>query len=266
MFQSDDLRDRPIPPTGTSATSADYHEIPFDPGDPRRDEPLVDIAAHGIAGESYYARSDGLNDPYRRRLKDDPRILCRRSVARALAAVNAHLAGHGIELFVLDGHRDVDTQTALWTHFMDGARAAMPGADEAALTAFATRFCSDPRRFDPMDATTWPLHSTGGAVDLTLRRRKTGELLFMGGIFDDAAPESFTRHFEQGTDPQSASADAARRHRRLLYHAMRAEGFTNYPYEWWHFDLGTQMWALVRTAELGRAVPAHYGYVPAPPA
>ncbi|WP_445010846.1 M15 family metallopeptidase [Vreelandella stevensii] len=32
-------------------------------------------------------------------------------------------------------------------------------------------------------------------------------------------------------------------HGRLLYDAMRQQGFTNLPSEWWHFDLGDQLWA-----------------------
>jgi D-alanyl-D-alanine dipeptidase len=30
--------------------------------------------------------------------------------------------------------------------------------------------------------------------------------------------------------------------RRLLFHAMTNAGFSNYPFEWWHFDYGNQFW------------------------
>lgn len=263
MFPSDDLRERPIPGPGPgpTLTSGDYHGTAFDTGDPRGAEPLVDIADFGIAGESFYARTDGHNDPYRRPLKSDPRILCRLGVAKALAAVNRGLAAYGVEVFVLDAHRGVEVQQALWDHFMKTARRQAPDAGEDALAAMARRYCSDPRRFDPRDRRSWPVHSTGGAVDLTLRRLgPVPEPLFMGGVFDDASEVSATRFFEQHGITGSGD-EAALRHRRLLHHAMRAEGFTNYAPEWWHYDLGTQMWAMLTTIETGTPALARYGYI-----
>lgn len=265
MFPSDDLRERPIPGPGPDFTSGDYHDIGFDTGDPRGAEPLVDVSDFGIAGESFYARTDGHNDPYRRPLKSDPRILCRRGVAEALVAVNRRLASYGVEVFVLDAHRGVEVQQALWDHFMEHSRRLAPDAGEEELAAMTRLYCSDPRRFDPRDRRTWPVHSTGGAVDLTLRRLGTAEPLFMGGVFDDASEVSATRFFEEraaaaGGRAPGTGDEAALRHRRLLYHAMRAEGFTNYAPEWWHYDLGTQMWAMLTACETGTPALARYGY------
>ena len=73
----------------------------------------------------------------------------------------------------------------------------------------------------------------------------------MGGIFDDPSDTSHTAIFERklnghGVDkqPLTVSETAALRNRRLLYWAMSDAGFVNYPFEWWHFDLGTQLWVL----------------------
>ena len=33
------------------------------------------------------------------------------------------------------------------------------------------------------------------------------------------------------------------RNRRLLYHVMTENGFTNLPSEWWHYDYGDRFWA-----------------------
>lgn len=268
MFPSDDLRERPIPGADPDLTSGDYHGMDFDTEDPRGAEPLVDIRDFAIAGESFYARTDGHNDPYRRALKTDPRILCRLGVAQALVAVNRRLEAYGVEVFVLDAHRGVEVQQALWDHFMEASRRQAPGAGEKELTAMTRLYCSDPRRFDPQDPHSWPVHSTGGAVDLTLRRLGTAEPLFMGGVFDDASEVSATRFFEAraaaaatGRAPALSTGDeAALRHRRLLHHAMRAEGFTNYAPEWWHYDLGTQMWAMLTALETGVPTLARYGY------
>ncbi len=66
----------------------------------------------------------------------------------------------------------------------------------------------------------------------------------MGTIFDDASPVSRTDYFEQHLDQTSGSSEDARRNRRLLYWAMASAGFTNYAYEWWHYDYGDQMWVV----------------------
>jgi len=86
-------------------------------------------------------------------------------------------------------------------------------------------------------------------VDLTLRIRKTGELLFMGGVFDDPDDVSHTAYFEKvNAEHMSEKKEIplsyveALRNRRLLYWAMREAGFANYPYEWWHYDWGKQFW------------------------
>src|SRR5690606_33140174 len=90
-----------------------------------------------------------------------------------------------------------------------------------------------------------PTHITGGAVDLTIRIKKTGELLYMGGIFDDSSETTVTDFFERKkkkNDSLTPSEIAAMKNRRLLYWSMLAAGFRNYPQEWWHFDFGNQMW------------------------
>ena len=115
-------------------------------------------------------------------------------------------------------------------------------------------YCSDPRQFDPKDARTWPTHITGGAIDVTLRNRETKEHLFFGGVFDDPSEITHTAYFESAlvalegdTEQMPLSDQEALKNRRLLYWAMASVGFMNYAFEWWHFDLGTQLWAANRS-------------------
>ena len=42
----------------------------------------------------------------------------------------------------------------------------------------------------------------------------------------------------------SATEMLALKNRRLLFHALRSVGLTNYHREWWHFDFGNQLWAV----------------------
>lgn len=259
----DDLRMKPLPPElQLGASALDYHKIPIDTQNPANKEPLVDLQkTYQIAGEEYYARTDGLNAPYYRQVCANLKrgLLCRKTVAEKLKRVNERLKPYGVEVFVFDAYRSIECQRALWAHFMKVAREQLKTDDPVKLREFAGRFCSDPSSFNPSDSRTWPTHTTGGAVDLTLRRVGTGEFLFTGTVFDEASAASYTNAFEQAEE-ESASVEDAKRNRRLLYWAMHSEGFTNYPYEWWHFDYGTQMWAK-NSRQLGKTQrTAFYGY------
>lgn len=247
-----DFRLRPIPWREEAPTALDYKSVPVDMGDPRAGEPLVDLADCDIAGYGFYARDDGLNAPYRRAFPSaQPQVRARRSVAERLAEVDARLKESGVELFVLDAFRPLALQRELWDFFLERARQLLENPSEADCIAFAGEYCSDPRHFDPADSRTWPTHLTGGAVDLTLRASRSGEFVFMGGIFDDSDDVSHTAHFEKrlaendgNEQALSLSEREAMRNRRLLFWAMVEAGFTSYAYEWWHFDLGTQMWVV----------------------
>lgn len=176
---------------------------------------------------------------------------CRKSVATKLIQVNEALERRGLELFVLNSYRSLQVQSDLWAFFIERAKAVLKVPTEADCITFAGKYCSDPRAFDASDSRTWPTHITGGAVDATLRAKETGELLFMGSIFDEPSTLSHTQHFEMELKRKIASNHSmplshmeALRNRRLLYWTMSKAGFANYPYEWWHFDWGTQMWVV----------------------
>ena len=246
-----DWRERPIPQRPRAPTASAYADVPVDLSDPRNREPLVDLADYGVTGQSYYARTDGQNTPYYRAFDAAvATVWSRKSVARRLQAVNETLVSYGVELFALNGFRPVALQQQLWTFFMAQADAALSNPSEADRVAFAATYCSDPRAFDPTDSRTWPVHATGGAIDITLQDKQSKRALFMGGIFDDPEPISHTAFLEAeairrgGADNLTASDREALCNRRLLYWAMIEQGFANYAYEWWHFDWGTQLWAI----------------------
>jgi zinc D-Ala-D-Ala dipeptidase len=257
---------RPIPILDNAATAGDYHDIPIDRYDPRYGEGLVDVRECGLAGENYYSRTDGGNPPYCRPVEGAIRELwCRRTIGTMLRNVNERLARHGLELFVWDAYRPVACQRGLWEFFSARARSKMPHASEQQVSIEVRRYVSDPRRFEEENPTTWPVHSTGGAVDVTLRDAKTAELADMGAAFDDMSPASHTAYFERlFNDGAIAGTDSRLRNRRLLYWAMREEGFTNYAYEFWHFDYGDQMYAMSLERLGGTANAAWYGYIPPP--
>lgn len=81
-----------------------------------------------------------------------------------------------------------------------------------------------------------PVHTTGGAVDVTLLDTQ-GRELDMGTGFDDFSDKAHTAYFENGGNI------IARDNRRLLFDVMTRAGFTNLPSEWWHYDFGDRFWA-----------------------
>lgn len=81
-----------------------------------------------------------------------------------------------------------------------------------------------------------PVHTTGGAIDLTIID-DTGIELNMGSYFDEFSDRTYTTFFEKG------SSELIRDNRRLLYNIMTSVGFTNLPSEWWHYDYGDRFWA-----------------------
>ena len=81
-----------------------------------------------------------------------------------------------------------------------------------------------------------PVHTTGGAVDLTIVDDKGNEL-DMGGGFDELSDRSKTSYYEGSEETEIIN------NRRLLYNAMTSAGFTNLPSEWWHYDYGDRFWA-----------------------
>lgn len=94
------------------------------------------------------------------------------------------------------------------------------------------RFVSEPN----CDRALPPVHTTGGAVDVTLLD-KDGNELRMGTSFDAFSDKTHTAFFENQEDIE------VRNNRRLLYNVMINAGFTNLPSEWWHYDYGDQIWA-----------------------
>jgi len=157
--------------------------------------------------------------------------LCRRTVAGKLAAAAESLP-EGMVLVVLDAYRPQAVQRQLFNRLYD--RLVAEGATSNAAYREACHYVSDPNH------AALP-HVTGGAVDVTLARAR-GEGFWMGTAYDHFCEESATRHFEEMSAPSGRDMEA-RSNRRILYHAMAGQGFTNYGPEWWHFDYGDAFWS-----------------------
>lgn len=80
-----------------------------------------------------------------------------------------------------------------------------------------------------------PVHTTGGAIDLTIIDENDKELN-MGSQFDEFSKKTYTLYYENRDVNINTN-------RLLLYTIMTKVGFTNLPSEWWHFDFGDNYWS-----------------------
>ncbi|MFF2226966.1 M15 family metallopeptidase [Streptomyces globisporus] len=151
----------------------------------------------------------------------------------------------GIRLLLVEGYRPPALQAAYFAEYEAELRALHPTMAPAELRRSASRFVSPPE-IAP--------HSCGGAVDVTLIGRD-GRELDMGTRVNASPEESDEACYAGATN----ISDTARAHRDLLTNALIRAGFHPYWTEWWHFEYGTRLWAL-----LSRRPAALYGLLDLP--
>jgi D-alanyl-D-alanine dipeptidase len=232
------LRERPIP-AATLGSKQSRQQIPIDIDGKHNAEPLVAAGGYGVGGENFYAMPR--NPPYYIAVPGAiEALLVRRSVAENLSRINQRLAEAGLELHVFDAWRPQAVQRFFHDQWVPRElRKRRPELSDEEIAAETGEYWAAPTK----DATAPSPHSTGGAVDLSIRWQG-GDFLWMGSLFDDASAISHAAHFESAAGaPFSFSADEARANRRLLYWLMIQEGFASNPNEWWHFSYGDQTWA-----------------------
>lgn len=127
-----------------------------------------------------------------------------RPAAEALARADRKLHAQGFGIVVFDAYRPWFVTKMFW----DGT----PPAEHL--------FVADPSQGSR--------HNRGAACDISLVDLATGRELTMTGEFDELSPRSYPL-YDGGTSEQ-------RWRRDVLRAALESEGFTVYPFEWWHFD------------------------------
>jgi len=132
------------------------------------------------------------------------RAFLQRPAAEALVRVNEALKAEGFGLLVFDGYRPWRVTKILWDNTPKDKKS----------------FVADPAQGSR--------HNRGCAVDLTLFDLKTGEVVKMPSEYDEMTERSYPDY--------ACSTPEATRMRDLLIAAMKAEGFSVFETEWWHFD------------------------------
>jgi len=132
------------------------------------------------------------------------RAFLQRPAAEALVRAHRALAVDGFGLLIHDGYRPWWVTKVFWD-------ATPPSAHD---------FVADPVKGSR--------HNRGCAVDLTLYRLADGKAVEMPSLYDEMSPRS-APGYKGGTAE-------ARRLRDRLRAALKREGFSVNPSEWWHFD------------------------------
>jgi zinc D-Ala-D-Ala dipeptidase len=247
----EELTNRAIPSRAqTHEAKQNYRSWPITREHPLYHEPLIEVRETGISGKNYYHLAD--NPPYNQQIPGSvDELFLRKTVLSKLQEINARIAPYNLELFIHDGWRPAAVQ-----HYL--AEVWFP-ANVVPSNGEFQYWAPGPAHDTDIDPLSPPPHSTGGAVDLTLRTVES-KLLWMGTDFDDTTPPAHTDAFEY-KENLSIQDEEARANRRILFWLMQEAGFANNPTEWWHYSYGDQMWAKLTSNAEGKEIPAFYSNI-----
>ena len=175
----------------------------------------------------------------------EPDCFVRKEVFDLLKKASGNLPD-GYRFRILDAWRPFALQDELYRDYSKDIISffGLEDKTEAEQNSMIRRFVSNP----DYDRDIPPVHTTGGAVDITILA-PDGKELEMGSGFDEFSDRTFTAYYENSDNK------IIRDNRRLLYSTMTGAGFTNLPSEWWHYDYGDRFWAYYnRTPAVYRGV------------
>lgn len=190
------------------------------------DEPLVDLKRQS---EIAYGPSPEIpnNHDY---------TFMRRTVYLKLVAAQKILPP-GYHFCLYEGYRSIALQKMLFDKQYSNVVERHPTWSKKQLFQETIKLVSPVVNQDGTD--NLPPHSTGAAVDLYLLDDK-GHVLDMGihpkdWMSDVGGVLSLTA--------SHAISSVAKKNRKIMSEALSAEGFVNYPTEYWHWSYGDRYWA-----------------------
>ena len=129
------------------------------------------------------------------------RCFLRSKTAERLHLVQLALEKQGLGLKIYDAYRPLSIQKVFWKLKPDPCYVADPSVGSK--------------------------HNRGASVDLTLVDQFGKEL---------SMPTEFDEFSEKASRKYMGCSKEARKNRKLLEQAMKAQGFIPFEHEWWHFD------------------------------
>lgn len=235
-----------------------YSKLPIDTTHPLFNEPVVDIADYGLAGQAYYSRPNATTRVPVPGVP--PELYLRKHVAETLAAINTALLHSAVtqlfngevELYIEDALRPVSLQRRLHDELVPALlRRNHPDMSDEEIEKRVANIIAVPST-NPLAPSP---HATGGAFDLTLRYRQASHgyveacRVELGHTDGETSARINPDYFETAL---GSSNKLAQKHRRAFYAIMSGAAFgvdtglTNNPTEWWHWGSGDQLSAKIR--------------------
>jgi D-alanyl-D-alanine dipeptidase len=152
----------------------------------------------------------------------------RQSVAEALKIAYSNVPEH-LDLRIFTGLRTLEQQAKMYWSNYEKAQKEHPNWPKSVLRKMTNRF------FAPPDAKAPPGHCTGGAIDVGLLNRETGEGL------DVSSP---LERWKGAPTAAEGLSDEAQQNRRLLCFVMYSTGLSNCRDEFWHWSYGDSAWSV----------------------
>lgn len=107
-------------------------------------------------------------------------LLLRKTVVEKLVRINKKLEKENLELYVWDARRPIALQYYARQQYMEQLYHMNPTRSEEKLSEEANRYRAEsPATESELDPLSPPPHSTGGALDVTIRNKETKVLLDM---------------------------------------------------------------------------------------
>lgn len=197
------------------------------------DDPLVSIVlSKRLIVEPIWEKPiDELEGPlYKEYIATNPNydaVYARSELAKRLV-VAANSLPTRYTMILRAAHRPIEVQIKLLNMLRDQYASDNPNVSAEEALAYARTFVSDPE-------VKLPPHCCGAAVDVDMLDNETAQLVDFGCPMNTDGEISYL-HSDLVNEVQRAN-------RMMLLEAMLAAGFASFPYEWWHFSYGDQMWA-----------------------
>jgi D-alanyl-D-alanine dipeptidase len=252
----------------------EYRDILIDKSHPLHSDELTSLWTYRIAGQAYYSRhNEATIEPVDGVAAE---VYIRNDIAQRLQLLNKildqpeieQLFGGKIELYVEEGVRDIKTQSYLYEVVFPGLiQAQNPQFTETQVFARRDELIAQPS----VDSSRPSPHSTGGAVDMTLRHRQPHNSYAPGShlVFarEDAStdlscnPDFCEDIANKPTDMPIEEWETIRATRRILINGALSVGLFVNPTEYWHFGRGDQLSSFVAKTVYQQDLPAYYGPV-----
>ena len=159
-------------------------------------------------------------------LEKQKKTLVRHTVYQRLKEAQK-LLPPGIHFKIFSAYRSLEQQQKRWDYLYKKNKKDFPNlSEEETINKTQSQIANPQAGFGG--------HQTGGAVDISLCNDQ-GQDLDMGTAYGEHNHTTFTQNKNLNKEQQQ--------NRKILFDAMTAAGFTNYPAEWWHYSYGDRMWA-----------------------